>query len=301
MDGRVLDEATSPVWLPSIQKLRAEGVTFAKTYAASPLCVPSRVSLATGRHTHRTKTWSNMKGMSYSPRTGELDSACVQHYSEEVCGAWKSEADGVNVTTTIVDAMIAKGYAPHIFGKLDIGAGILKQPWAENGNNDGFHGGASLITVSRTADVRRATRASPLAVTDDHYNSGYAWEVDGETAKNCSNFLRRRSASLQTDSAPFFLYCSFNAPHPPFLVNETWMKYVNSRIEKLPTWIDPSRMHPADSFMSEAKHMLDADNETNMSFNASQIRQVRRAYFGMVAQADFLVGSVLRALNASPG
>ena len=69
--------------------------------------------------------------------------------------------------------------------------------WAKFGNNDGFHGGASLITVTRTADIRKATRGSPLAATDVDYNNGWAWEVDGFTANNCSDFCESSAQSRE--------------------------------------------------------------------------------------------------------
>lgn len=291
MDGRALGES-SPVLLPNLEKLMKRGTSFANTYVASPQCVPSRVTLFTGRHTSKTKTWSNMKGLSYSPRTGKLDEACVKYYNASICTRWKNETRGF--TTTIVDMLIDAGYTPRLYGKLDIGANVLSHPYAKFGNNDGFHGGASLITVSRTADIRKATRASPLEATDDEYND-WAWPVDAQTARNCSAFLKR--AASTPPSQPFFLYCSFNAPHPPFLVNRTWTNFVSEeRIEKLPTWLSPDAMHPADSYMSIAKSMLSATG--SIQFNATQIKKVRRAYYGMVAQADYLVGSVLKTLES---
>ena len=44
---------------PNIDKLAARGTRFTAAYSNSPLCVPSRASLATGRHTHETRCWDN--------------------------------------------------------------------------------------------------------------------------------------------------------------------------------------------------------------------------------------------------
>jgi arylsulfatase len=45
---------------PNLDRIAAEGVRFANAYTNSPVCVPARVSLATGRYPHNTGVWRNM-------------------------------------------------------------------------------------------------------------------------------------------------------------------------------------------------------------------------------------------------
>jgi choline-sulfatase len=47
------------VQTPAIDRLAAEGVRFANAYTNSPVCVPARASLATGRYPHNTGVWRN--------------------------------------------------------------------------------------------------------------------------------------------------------------------------------------------------------------------------------------------------
>ncbi len=44
---------------PNLDRLAARGTRFTSAYTPSPICVPARASLATGRHVHRTGCWSS--------------------------------------------------------------------------------------------------------------------------------------------------------------------------------------------------------------------------------------------------
>jgi arylsulfatase len=44
---------------PAMDRLAEEGVRFANAYTNSPVCVPARASLATGRYPHNTGVWKN--------------------------------------------------------------------------------------------------------------------------------------------------------------------------------------------------------------------------------------------------
>ena len=48
-------------WLdtPHLDAIATEGVLFSAAYTNSPVCVPARVSLATGRYPHNSGVWAN--------------------------------------------------------------------------------------------------------------------------------------------------------------------------------------------------------------------------------------------------
>ena len=46
---------------PALDRIAAEGVRFTQCITTTPVCVPARVTLATGRYPHNTSVWSNLK------------------------------------------------------------------------------------------------------------------------------------------------------------------------------------------------------------------------------------------------
>jgi arylsulfatase A-like enzyme len=171
MDGRVLDP-TSPVYkrleMPHLRALAAAGTNFVNTYAASPQCVPSRTSMFAGRHTHHIQAWNNGQGLAAIPSSGGLDTSCTKLYSEATCKQWQTEQA---INATILDSLRALKYESHLYGKVDVGAGILSD-WDEpNSTCNGFHSGPSLNILTRTADIRKPTKPDPIKITNDKDNN----------------------------------------------------------------------------------------------------------------------------------
>ncbi len=49
----------SIVQTPTLDRLAARGTRFTRAYTPSPICIPARASLATGRHVHEHRCWSS--------------------------------------------------------------------------------------------------------------------------------------------------------------------------------------------------------------------------------------------------
>ena len=44
---------------PNLDRLAARGTVFENAYTPSPICVPARAAVATGRYVHKTRYWDN--------------------------------------------------------------------------------------------------------------------------------------------------------------------------------------------------------------------------------------------------
>lgn len=60
MDGRVMGCAGHPAaHTPNIDRLAARGTRFHNTYTPSPVCLPGRTAVWSGRHVHHSRAWHN--------------------------------------------------------------------------------------------------------------------------------------------------------------------------------------------------------------------------------------------------
>jgi len=169
----------------------------------------------------------------------------------------------------------------------------------ENATKDGYHGGPILPISARAADIRRATKGKPSANEEDNHVHPEDWKMIPKCVEFLENIGAGNPRAEQFGGQPsqylnWMLYCSINIPHPAFQTNATWLKYVHDDLVEPPTWQDERSMHPYDTFMSSSKSVNAAQN-----FSRDQIVQVRRTYYAMCAETDYLLGRVLDALKAT--
>jgi len=290
MDGRVVD-ARSPVShaveLPFLRDFFAQhGTQFLSAYANSPQCVPSRSSMCTGRRTDQIRAWSNSKGIAASP-DGMLDDECVSLFGAGQCREWASQQ---NYSETIFSAMAGLGYHVNLYGKVDIGAGVQNdKAFKQQTSATGWHGGPSIGIQTRSADIRRPTKQEPLTITSDHDNNVHP--EDWATVQRCEDWVNELPSAAE--GKPFFLYCSVNIPHPAFQTNATWLAKVDEDKIQLPPWRDgfPEQWHQYDQYMAISKHV-------EGSYTDQQIKKVRKTYYAMCAETDYLLERVWRAVEA---
>ena len=283
MDGRVMDPSSEifrSVEMKNLRALASKGVNFVNTYAASPQCVPSRTTMFSRRHIHHSKTWSNSQGFAGDADWKDLDPKCLQYYGQDQC---EDFAQQQNLSSTIVDMLDEAKCEACLFGKVDVGAGIIESPRFPNSAADGWHNGPALGITGRSSDIRQPTKPDPLQITNDTDN--FVHQEDWKTVSKCVEWLENRDTD---DDDSFFLYCSLNIPHPAFDTNATWLSYVNDTNVRVPQWLPREKFHPADSYMSQSKNVW-------RDFTDDEILKVRKTYYGMCAETDYLLGRVIDA------
>ncbi len=109
-------------------------------------------------------------------------------------------------------------------------------------------------------------------------------EADWQHVDNAIEFLETERDA----DKPFFLYVSTNLVHASFNTNRYWLNKIPPDAVDIPP-VDPSD-HPCRLHQRMTKAW-------RYGFDDDTVRQVRRIYFAMCAEADAMVGSVYDAME----
>jgi len=185
---------------PHIDRLASEGVRFTNYYSAGAECTPTRTALMTGRYFHRVGGLECAIG---TDNVGRYDDAIRLAEAHDL-GLPQSE-------TTIAEMLKAAGYTTAVYGKWHLGyeekflpkhhgfdhfLGVL------GGNCDYFH--HCEVTGRKTL------------YEDDHPVERPEYMTDLVTDESVAFLKRRKAAAAAGDTAPFFLYVAYTAPHSPY-------------------------------------------------------------------------------------
>jgi len=192
---------------PNIDRLAETGTRFTQCYAGSGISSPSRCSLMMGKNTGNTTIRDNtctaggIKGLKVSPQG---DTTIIRR------------ANLLPSDTTIATVLHAVGYRTCLVNKWHL---------------DGYDPKASPI-------YRGFDEFYGWLISTVHSNSPYYYpyyRFDNDTLKNIKENVHdqhvRHNTDISTDDAvafirrnkdnPFFLYLAYDAPHEPYIIDET--------------------------------------------------------------------------------
>lgn len=245
---------------PHLDALAARGTRFANAYCPTPICVPSRASLATGRYAHRLGSWDNAK-----PYIG-TEAASWGHRltarGRKVTTIGKLHYRRVGDPTGFPDQRLPM----HV---LD-GVGDLYQLLREK---------MPVRPHSRT----QVLEAGPREVEYTRYDRAIGDEA--------VRWIQEEGAR---EREPWALFVSFTYPHFPLGVPEPYFSLYDPQTLPMPVQWRPEEWprHPVIDFMRRQQALEEP-------FDEPTIRRAIQTYYGMVTFLDEQVGRVLRALEAS--
>ena len=248
------------VQTPNLDRLAASGAVFDNVYCCSPICVPSRMSMLSGRHPYQNEVWTN---------SHMLDSGIP----------------------TLAHAMGAAGYHPAMIGRMhSVGPdqlhGYAERLVGDHGSN--FVGGR---------DVGRgilAGTAGPDRVSLARSGAGQsAYQVHDEyVAAATVDYLNQLGVQHRADRAlaPFSLSVGFMLPHPPYVArSEDYEPYATSMtLPAKPRTFDQEN-HP---FLRAWR-----EHTGIVTVSDAEIVRSRAAYWGLVQRVDIMVGQIMQALH----
>ncbi len=250
------------VQTPHLDALAARGTRFTNAYTPSPICVPARASLATGRPVHEIGYWDN--AMAYDGRVP----------------GW-------------AHALQTRGVPVHSIGKLHyrdaqdpVGFDEMHLPMMVLGGH-----GMVWASIRRDGD-RIQSRSKMLGEQIGPGHSSYT-QYDAAVTNSAVSWLEARAAS--NDDRPWCLFVGLVAPHFPLQAPpEFYDLYPEGSLPE-PKLLPQNgyRRHPwieAQNWMSDSEAAFEDADERNRAFSA---------YYGLCSWLDHNVGQILSALDSN--
>lgn len=202
-------------WTPNINRLKAEGVSFNRTYCASPLCVPSRGAFFTGLYPNETGSLTN--GLARSQRQFGEVKAGIPNLYQLFEKNWDSWHTGKQHFKTEDHQDESPASATHWLSLEKGYSAFLKK------NQKRQLGGATFVSAF-PEQIDGHTTMRPYSIpTTGAYEPGFDFFRDGYILQTSLQALRERDKQK-----PFLLNAMFLAPHPPLEVPEPYYSRVKS-------------------------------------------------------------------------
>ncbi|MBT8003410.1 MAG: sulfatase-like hydrolase/transferase [Rhodospirillales bacterium] len=248
------------VQTPNLDKIAARGVRFDNAYCASPLCCPSRSSLATGRYPHQTGYWDN--ALTYDGDTP----------------SWHHR-------------LRTQGHAVTAIGKLHFRSGDDDNGFTEE--IEPLHivnGQGALIHLLRATGEGVPPRTSHFEV----YSKAGVGEADYQSYDRniTGHAIKWLNENAKKHGKPWVLLVSYASPHPPFAVPKRFYDLYPPDEMKLPVQCtaDTRPDHPAVAHIRDINGFEDAPNE-------EFIRRNIAGYCGLVTHLDEQIGEVMQTAD----
>jgi len=245
---------------PHIQRLGESGVVFENAYCNFPLCVPSRMSMLTGRLTSAIAAWDNATELPASVPT-------LAHYLRRL------------------------GYSATLAGKMHFIGPDQLHGFEQRLTTDIYPSSFAWTPDWREGERNRPTGISMRAVVEAgrcirSLQIDYDDEVEYFGIQKIYDLAR-----FDTDR-PFFLTISFTHPHSPFITHERyWNLYRHDEIDMPAVPAIPVEAMDTFSRWIHYAHGGDLHDVTEQ-----HVRNARHAYYGMVSYVDEKVGRIMAAL-----
>jgi arylsulfatase len=261
---------------PAIDRLADEGVRFPNAYTNSPVCVPARASLATGRYPHNTGVWKNEAYTLAGNTPTWMRSVRDAGYSTSVFG--KTHLHPHRGDLREREGLVRSWGLDHVDEITGPRAAArcrsnLTDRWEEAGVYEAYR--ADLR--NRYATKPWVARPSPLPL--ELYADVYV-------GRQATAYLRAY-ASTQ----PWCCWVSFGGPHEPWDAPEPYA-----------TLYDPAAMpepiRAVDDGHDRPRGLLD-DKLANggVSFEPGDVARLRANYAGKVTLIDDQISEIIRVVE----
>lgn len=249
---------------PALDRLVREGMAFTRCYTPSPVCVPARASLHSGRYPWRTQVYDN-------------------------ADPWP--VDGPSIPSVLG----AAGYRTHAIGKSH----FVPDEYGLQGFQSREAAEEIPAAPEKDAYVRFLRENGCGHLADIHGQRGdfYYLPQPGQLPEalhpTAWTGARARAFIEQADGAvPWFLYCGFIHPHPPWVVPPRWSKLYRSH--EMP---DAFRPPDEESLLCHINRVQNRYKWRDQGHDRNLLRTQRAFYHAAISFIDFQIGQLLDVLD----
>lgn len=253
----------SIVKTPALDSLAKNGTVFENAYCASPLCCPSRASIATGQFPHQT---------------GFSDNAIVYDGSVE---SWMHRARETG------HEVVSVGKLHYQSGEEDNGFSEERLPMhILNGR-----GGTSMLLRAREEGERENIGQWELYHDDIGTGGSSYQQFDRDITRSAIEWLRDKKEN--PSDKPWILLVSYVSAHPPFKVPQHLLDLYNREDMPLPVAHSAAdrNPHPAAEHLRQIMRTQDLEDTDNL-------RRIAHHYYALVSHLDAQIGDVMGEVAA---
>lgn len=249
------------VQTPQIDKLAYGGVNFQRAFSECPVCVPARRILMTGRSPYGVHLRQNRDFQPFpeGPKLAEVFTRA----------GWQTFAAGKLHVAPQRNRIGFEDVQLNEEGRLQSGAALDDyERWLRD------HGLAHTAYTHGLGNNQYGMRLSPLPA---HATT------TGWTAQRALEFLERRDPTR-----PFFLYVSFDKPHPPITPLPEYYELYREAAFPAPVtgdWV-------AAKTTGHLRRMRAANNHHDLLRQPGPVQQSLRGFAAMITHIDSMVGLI---------
>ncbi len=249
---------------PQLDRLADTGMRFPHAYCVSPQCVPSRLSLLTGRvPEHHGVHWNQV----WEPARGELTLPALARRH----------------------GLVTASFGKHHLRWLDHPGAVTDHGFDQVVDSDDHKRACEELGVSLWREARFAEWMQQLPAgftTQENALHPAGWYTDQALA-----FLEARAGEAG-DGQPFALWLSFEGPHAPILPSAAAQP------------LDWAHLyHPFEELALPPNHQaavgsrMESFRERYANVGEAEHKEALSYYYGLVSQLDFNIGRVLERLE----
>ena len=264
------------VHTPNLDRIASEGVLFTNCVTTSPVCIPTRLSLATGLYPHNTGVWNNMNHTMPAETPTWMQAVRDAGYRTSLFGKTHLHPHNGDLRER-EDLMNAYGLddvdeigGPRASAKV---LSHMTADWEEKGLWDAYQ-----------ADYRERFSTKPHLVRPSTLGfENYADVYVGQQAKQYLQDYDRQE--------PWCCWVSFGGPHEPWDTPEPYASMYN------PEDMPPAVQRPPTEERPRG-HLDQLMQRVNPTFEPGEIGRLRANYAGNVTLIDDQIGEILDTIAA---